>query len=166
DVALDQEVAGVALIAAVAGLGAGAAGVRLPGSGAPTSADRILKPAAGGGGQVARRAGALRDVEDDAVSLGVAGALAAALGGAAVATDAAVALAVGVRSARAAVALRCREMRVGVLVPGARVLVGGGAAAIFRQTPDGRVVLVVPDDVAANHVGALVLADRVQEFAR
>src|SRR5262245_48825525 len=165
-VALDQEVAGVALVAAVAGALSGAAGVRFARPGAPTVAHGVLQPAAVGGRHVGEAARALRDVEDDAMALGVAGALAAAGGLAAVARDAVVALAVGVAAARAAVALRGGEVRVGGLIPGARILVRGGAAAVLREAPQGRVVLVVPDDVAANHVGPLVLPDGVPEVDR
>src|SRR5262245_3227623 len=165
-VALNHEPAGVSLVAAVAGTLSGAAGEWLAGRGAGAGAVGVLEPAAGCRGLVARRAGSLRDVEDDAVALGVAGALAAALRGAAVPADALVALAVGVDPARAAIALRRREMRVGVLIPGAGVLVRGRTAAVLRQAPERRIVLVVPDGVAADHVGALVLADRVPEVHR
>src|SRR5262249_27737337 len=92
DVALDHEPAGVSLVAAIARTLAGAAGERLAGSGTAAGARRILEPAARCRGLVARRAGSLRDVENDAVPLGVAGALAAAGRGAAVAADALAAL--------------------------------------------------------------------------
>src|SRR5262245_35933093 len=137
-VALDHEVAGVALVAAVAGALAGAAGVRFARPGAPAVAHGVLQPATVGRRLVGEAAGTLRDVQDDAVALGVAGALAAAGGRAAVARDAVVALAVGVAAARAAVALRGGEVRVGGLIPGAGSLVRGGVAAVVREAPQGR----------------------------
>src|SRR4029450_7243263 len=75
-IALDQEVAGVAGVAAIPRARARATRVGSTATGAGTGADGVLCPAAGRRGLAGGRAGALGNVEDETVALRVAGAFA------------------------------------------------------------------------------------------